>query len=176
MQLMPNGMLAKYNWATGNYEENGDIISWAYVQQQITERRMGTTYSFKSGKNGASPVVSQRKGNTNNMFYYDGSSFQANSLQTLKARDDADDRIGAFGSIVTLGEVEIAQILGQASYIFYDQYMNDIECAIMKESVGGRLHCKNSVYDLLNIDRSALIQISCKVYNANEAGNLLRVR
>ncbi len=169
----PDGMLATYNWKTGNYEDDGEIVSWSTVQQQITERRMGTTYSFKSGNGGVNPVVNEKKGNKNNIFYYNGSSFQANSLQTLKGRDDADDRIGAFGSIVTLGDSEIGQILGQASYIFYDLYKNDIEGTIMKESVGGTLDYKNAAYQMLKIDRSALIQISGKVYNANEAGNLL---
>jgi len=169
----PNGMLAKYNWNTGAYEENGGEVSWSSVQQQIRERGLSTTYSFKSGSDGTSPVIKEQKGNKNNMFYYNGLSFKANSLQTLKGRDDADNRIGAFGAIVTLGVPEIGQILGQASYIFYDQYMGDIEGAIIRESVGGRLDYKNSVYSLLNIDRSALLEINGKVYNANEAGNLL---
>jgi len=67
----------------------------------------------------------------------------------------------------------LIQLLGHASYIMYDLYKGNAEVAIMKESVGGSLDYKNSLYSLLNIDRNALIQINGVAYNANEAGNLL---
>jgi len=33
-----NDMFGMYNWNTDNYENNGKIVSWSYVQQQITEK------------------------------------------------------------------------------------------------------------------------------------------
>ncbi|MCC6836227.1 MAG: RHS repeat-associated core domain-containing protein, partial [Cytophagales bacterium] len=36
MFIDPDGMLATYNWATGQYqEEDGSVVSWDYVQSQI---------------------------------------------------------------------------------------------------------------------------------------------
>ena len=169
----PNGMLATYNWSTGEYMDRGQVVSWSTVQQQIAEGKFGATYHFSSGNRSTSFISAEEKGNKNNEFFYDGKKFRANSLQTLRGRDDGDNRIGAFNSIITLGENDLITILGHASYIMFDEYMNNIERAVMVESVGGKLDYKNSAYDLLGINPQALLQINGNVYNANEAGNLL---
>ena len=169
----PNGMLATYNWSTGEYMDRGQVVSWSTVQQQIAEGKFGATYHFSSGNRSTSFISAEEKGNKHNEFFYDGKKFRANSLQTLRGRDDGDNRIGAFTSIRTLVENDLITILGHASYIMFDEYMNNIERAVMVESVGGKLDYKNSAYDLLGINPQALLQINGNVYNANEAGNLL---
>ncbi|TKC60155.1 hypothetical protein FBD94_14670 [Pedobacter hiemivivus] len=72
----------------------------------------GNNLFFKSGGNGqTSPVTMEKKGNKGNEFFYNGNKYIANSLQTLKGRDDNDDRIGAFSGIFSLGESELSEIL-----------------------------------------------------------------
>ena len=34
LMIDPNGMLAKYNWETGQYEDNGKVVNFDYVQSQ----------------------------------------------------------------------------------------------------------------------------------------------
>lgn len=67
-------------------------------------------------------------------------------MQTLKGRDDKDNRIGAFSSIFTLSEANLADILGHASYVMFYLYVNDIEDTVIKESAGGQLDYKNVAY------------------------------
>lgn len=170
----PDGMLPKYNWDTEEYEdEQGNVIGWQSALQQVTEESMTKTYFFRGNGSGKSNMIRSYNGNTENSFFYNDKRYKVNSLQTLRGRDDSENDIGAFTSIVSLGIEEISQILGHASYVFNDLYKNNYEGAIFRESIGGEIDYKTSAYSILNIHPQALLQIEGIVYNANEAGNYL---
>ncbi len=119
------------------------------------------------------------KQNTNfevNMkMYYKGKTYQTNSFLSINGRDGRLSSPGHFKEIRTLSKPEVAQLMGYAEHILFDNLSTSLtrEGVILKESVGGKLDFKNSAYKILNIDRNSLLEINGIVYNPNEAGNYL---
>jgi RHS repeat-associated protein len=166
-------------YRNGKYYETGEDgkereVDWDYVQNWLQNNNgIAATYSFKSKPKGNAEITKTDKKGNDNSFFFNGDKFIANSYATLMGRDDKDNSVGAFSTIEELSDNNLITVLGYGAYVIHDIYNSNVEGAMLGESIGGRLDFKNKVYDLLGIDRNALLKINGVVYNANEAGNYL---
>jgi RHS repeat-associated protein len=114
---------------------------------------------------------------------YQGKEYEANSQQTLRGRDAAqeDQFLGHFSGVIELGDREISGILGYSDFVFGVFAGTDsVEETVLKQSNAGPysapsdlLDFKNRLGELFGVDNNQLYIINKIAYNANEAGNLL---
>jgi hypothetical protein len=111
----------------------------------------------------------------------DDHKYKANSYETTNGKDDKYRSNGDFTGVVNLTSKDLSAILGYADFVFEIFAETDSkEETVLKESNAGPLKTntklldfKNSLYDLLGVDKDKLIGIDGVVYNANEVGNYL---
>lgn len=128
-------------------------------------------------------------------FKYGDAEYTANSLQTLRGRDDGVDVTGDFSGITRLSQDNLISLIGYSSYIFYDLYIGKpIEIAIKNESVRkvkpptkgkldfnwliynantGKLDFKWLIHEFCYFKKRDLHAIDKLVYNPNESGNYI---
>lgn len=159
----------------GKYYDNGKEVTWGYVYNWLQQNnKIGATYHLNSQPGKNAKISETKKENQGNTFYYNEKKYTANSLATLAGRDDNDNSVGAFTDIVSLTEDDIIAILGHGAAVIMDLYKGGVEAAALGESgTNKKLDYKNKAYQLLGINRNALLEINGTVYNANEAGNFL---
>ena len=161
----------------GKYYETDDggkeyEVDFDYVQGWLQSNdHISASYGFES--TGSGTAITETKEGKTNTFAYNGQSFTANSMATLMGRDDRDNAIGAFSGIESISGLELENLLGHATSVFYDMYNGNVEQAVFEQSIGGILDYKNTLYRILGFDRNSLIEINGVTYNANEAGNFV---
>lgn len=128
-------------------------------------------------------VDNAKKRNEVIFMVVNGKKYRANSYETTTGRDGGrrNDFNGNFTGVVNLTDRDLSAILGYSDFVF-EIYggTNSKEQTVLHESNAGPfksknnlLDFKNSVYDLLGVDKNKLIGIDGVLYNANEAGNYL---
>ena len=162
-------------YRNGKYYDNGVEVTWEYVLNWITNNNgIAATYSFNTISSGNVEISETKEGTSEgNTFKVDGKEYHANSYMTLMGRDNRNNSVGDFTSVYSLSSNDLLWILGHGANVIYDLYRGNVESAMFGESIKGKLDYKNVAYDILGLNKGALIEINGTVYNANEAGNFL---
>ncbi|MCC6837529.1 MAG: hypothetical protein IT234_03215 [Bacteroidia bacterium] len=102
---------------------------------------------------------------------FNGNAYKLNSLRTLQGRDDKNNNYNDFSGVTTLSKADLAKLVAHGTaFIQSKPYYGDVELAAKSNSFSGELDYKHTLYEILGIDKSQLIEIDGVTYNANEVG------